>query len=1272
MTDAVAAVRRTLAGFRQDGLGYTDYLNATLAASDEAVVRLKVVEPLLEALGYDLQADLDPERRVKDGAIDILVKADGLPVMLWELKRTQETDLARHEEQLTRYVLAKGVTHAILCNGREVRVYLRVGDVLRFAYAFPLTAFAPGALVPPTQNEELALSAFFDAFRKEGFLEVERMKEEIAATTAHPLILRPGEPQNEALLVEDLKREIRRLHRFVLLRFRSHQSIYRKFLEEKEQRETRVNQAQERLWEWIRNFEERAKTPSDRAALEAYLEAFTDHWTGVEEDEFVAEVLSRSGVASHLSGVNHTNFRTRASDFYRAFTDYARWHARRQVELRPIRALAEDFTHWRDEIGLMAEDYEAEFCLQTVYVFVTRLLLIRICEDKGLIAQKISDGGYKDYLDFSGEFFTNIADAHATLLDIAYKDTGYIYGHFFSRDIFDWYTWEEEAIVRLFWVLNRFDFAQVSADLIGRIYEQYVDELERKRKGQFYTPPQVVNYILDQVGYEGPGIIGRTLLDPACGSGRFLVEASRRLIPELRKQPGLSPKELVNERLRNCLFGLDVNRFACFLAEVNLLVQVLDLVKDGPTFTIERFHIYPTNTLLPRERETEAIVGPGNGLAYETEVAELIKRRGYNPALGLDFRAGFDWVVGNPPYVRADSPGVATLRSRIEASGRYRTLYKKWDLYIPFIEFAVQLLAEGGRHGFIVSNAYQTEEYGRRSRELLLGETTIESLTFAPKVRFFAEAQVYNLIYAVRGGAPPKGHRAKRYKAVAPTLAPQDLKTLSTLSQAKWGERIFRPEFEGEEELDFSGCVELGEICFVSGGLELQSHEKYDLVVEGVRRKLFVKDDLVSSSPTEVHTESYIEADDMGRYVLNRERWLEWGTDRVPAKLRRSRFPELFSSEKVMVARIAADQLTAFCDASKGIVTNHTVIHCVPYHLLFGVKRKVARLLARQISQEEVERYSTGAEKTKTEVAERVIEARANVSVNYDLRFVTALLNTSWLSRYILTTVRRGRLDFYPDDLRQYPIPPTDAKTQAEIARLVDDIMGAKADVQRWREAGHRIDERGIVLNPRFFLDVWNIPHGDLIDAASFLGYQIGGYPTTLSLQGQRLIFRKQPLSYFESDLPQVLAYLQCYLETNEDALTAVRVAELVKYIRVPRSPQAVREFLDRLEVERERVMLRWMVATQHEALIEEWAFDLYDVPGAQREKLGGCLYTFADVPPGVAFVSVLDDEHDSPMHRVACPKDGAWHYRTADPLPHAVLLWMHDGENVISAWRVT
>jgi hypothetical protein len=1172
---ARARLTQILASFQHNNLDYIAYLRAHPSASDEAVVRLKLVEPLLDVLGYDLQADLNPEHRLGSHvaevamAIDIVVEVDGVPVMLWELKRTQETDLSRHEDQLTRYVLSQGVTHVVLCNGREIRVYQRVGEALYFAYAFPLTVFAPGAPDPPSPSDEEALIAFFDAFNKEAFQEVEQLKHDIINATTPMLVLAPDQPQNETLLIEALKREIRRLHRFVLLRFRSYQERHAAFTEQKMQLENAVAQEREKLIQWIDSFEQQTKLSVERVTIEDYLETFADgpagsaRWHDIEEYTFVDEVLKCSGVVQHLNGAYRFNLETRLRAFYRAFTKHARWYAAQRVKLRPIRALTEDFEHWREEIGVMAEDADAEFCLQTVYIFVTRLLLIRICEDKGLITQKISDGGYKAYTDFSDGFFTYIADVHAILLDLAYKDTSYIYGHFFSRDVFDWYTWEEEAIVRLFWTLNRFDFRRVSADLIGHIYEQYVDELERKRKGQFYTPPQVVNYILDQVGYEGPSIIGQRLLDPACGSGRFLVEAARRLVEVLQdrigfdKVSGITPLELVNERLRNSLFGMDVNRFACFLAEVNLLVQVLDLVKNTPAFTIERFHIYPTNSLLPREQAPDLLIGPSNGVAYESEVAELIKQRGYNPALGLDFRHGFDYVVGNPPYVRADNPSVSVLRSRIEASGRYETLYKKWDLYLPFIEFAVQMLADAGHHGFIVSDAYQTEEYAGPSREFLLDKTTIESLTFAPDVSLFDQAQVHTLIYAVRKGLPPDGHNVKRYKAVAAALGPHDLKVLPSFSQTEWGAQIFRLAFVGDDGLDFSECLELGEICYVNTGLELQSHEKYDPIINGIRRKLFVKDDLLSFYPSDTHNKPYVEADDMGRYVLYQVRWLEWGTPRVPSKLRRNRFPELFDNEKVMVALGG----NAFYDR-KGVYRNlaNSVSNCVPYHKFKShrVKRYVAGVMARQITDEDIAALDlTPAqldELSKTDLAEQVIEARAEISPNYDLRYLTALLNCRWLRRYMMALVRRGsRRRFYPDDLKQWPIAPANAETQSQIGRLVDEIMSAKADVQHWRDEGHRVNiEEGVVLNPRPFLEIWNINHGDLVDAAGFLAYDIQGHITTVEREGQRVIFRKSPLSYFESQHDRVLDYLMRYLETNREALDAAPAAQLARRAACP------------------------------------------------------------------------------------------------------------------------
>jgi hypothetical protein len=383
---------------------------------------------------------------------------------------------------------------------------------------------------------------------------------------------------------------------------------------------------------------------------------------------------------------------------------------------------------------------------------------------------------------------------------------------------------------------------------------------------------------------------------------------------------------------------------------------------------------------------------------------------------------------------------------------------------------------------------------------------------------------------------------------------------------------------------------------------------------------------------------------DINRFLITRLRWLEWDTERVPAKLRRKKFPQLFKNEKLIVARRAQeDFLKAVYDAKGEFYCDATAICAVPAHRLVDVHNRTL---------------------DRVDIRSDLLKAAQN-SPNYDVAYLTALINCRWLSRYIFRTSRTGKVDYYPNDLREYPIAQADAETQSRIAHLVDKIIDAKAHVQSWRDKGHHIDETDIVLNPHPLLETWSVDHGDLIDAAGFLSYEIGGSITTIEREKQRVNFRQRPPSYVESPHDHVLDYLTRYLETNREMLNAVDASKIAQEIRIPRSPGKVKDFLDRLEKERQRVMLRWMVAAQYENLIDEWAFDLYDVETDRREELGGTLYTLEGVPDGVDFVSILDDAEDSPMRRVAFQLEGAWYYRSEEALPNAVLIWIHDGEQV-------
>jgi hypothetical protein len=1295
----IAQTAQILANFREDNSDYVSYISRQVTHGDEAMVRQKIVLPLLQALGYNLSTEVDPEKRAGSGSADIYVTAVGpdpanpansltVPACVWELKRTGVLDLTPHEEQLQSYVLIRHVRYGVLANGHEIRLYERVGEKIQFLFRVQLTAFIASSLAPSTEDEKMALSGLYDLLHREAFLSIEKFKLEIMASTYHPLRLSRQFSHNEDQLIEALKQEIAQLKRLVLLNFQAHHQRATDFESQSKTKKAEIAKDHEAVLQSIQLLQGRLKMTSGIDELAAYLSDFRDKWQQSDEEHFVRGALAASHVASHLQGADKATFENRTRRYYRRVIDYRYWQTKQRRDLAVSLQLVDSFQHWRDEIGIMVADATTEFCLQTVYIFITRLLLIRICEDKEILTQKISDGGYKEYIEFSTRFYDYIGHANRRLLEIAYDDTGYIYGHFFSSTVFDWYTWEEETIVRLLRLLNDYDFAEVSADLIGRIYEQYVDELERKRKGQFYTPANVVSTVLDAAQYQGKDIVNKRLLDPACGSGRFLVEAMRRLIEqwEIIYRQTTSPdepidyQELINQHLRPSLYGLDVNRFACFLAEVNLVVQVLDLFrKSNKKFTILRFHIYPTNSLLFDERNGNGktgfiTAGANDLLGQERVMAELIKQRAVHPANEeIDFQPGFDYIVGNPPYVRADNPGVAELRQQITATRRYPSLYKKWDLYIPFTDLALALLAEDGHHAFIVSDAYQTEEYASRSRQRLLQETTIQTMSFAPGVYFFEGAAVYTFIYGLQNKAPDPQHKVRRVQYLSADLSdPNRIRQLPALRQTQWGEQLFRPEFAGDEGLELEEFTHLGQICYVNSGLELQSHEKFDRIIKGKRQKLFVKDDLVAQTKSATHKKPYVEGEDIDWLGIHRFSYLEWGTQRVPSQLRRTRFPELFENPKIIMGETSG----VYYDATGEFINNHSVRNFVPYHFFIKDKtlKRIARTMAREISDEEVEAEvnplpSNFEYLSQSQRAELLIKARAEQSPHYDLGYLTALLNCRWLRHYMMTYVKRGsRRRFYPDDLKKWPIAPAPANTQAEIAYAVQAIMAAKKDIQEWQQHGHRFTEEGVVLHIGRLLDIWHIPTGDLLTAAAFVTPHLHGSLTrNIEMEGNQVVFRKSPRSWLESEETAVTHYLYRYLTAHLDELYHLTPQQLSRAIRIPKTAKGVAAFMSRLQTEELNRLLRWLDAAQREAWLEEMAFELYGVASEQREKLGGRWLTFPDIPDDVVYVSVLLNEQDNPMKRVAFKWQDLWAIRIEEKLPNAVLLWCCNGQSVLT-----
>jgi len=187
-----------------------------------------------------------------------------------------------------------------------------------------------------------------------------------------------------------------------------------------------------------------------------------------------------------------------------------------------------------------------------------------------------------------------------------------------------------------------YDFSFIPIETLSVIYEQFLHAAdhesgssEGRRRGAYYTPVPLVNFMLDQMEVRKPLQPGMRVLDPACGSGVFLVQCYRKLIEQqVRKGNGVRPKPVeLRDLLTEHIFGIDRDSDACQIAELSLILTLLDYVKP-PDLTNTRFKL--------------PVLGGQNifqGDAFEdgSDWSKAFLKR------------PFDWIAGNPPWIELNS-----------------------------------------------------------------------------------------------------------------------------------------------------------------------------------------------------------------------------------------------------------------------------------------------------------------------------------------------------------------------------------------------------------------------------------------------------------------------------------------------------------------------------------------------------------------------------------------------------------------------------------------
>lgn len=407
--------------------------------------------------------------------------------------------------------------------------------------------------------------------------------------------------------------------------------------------------------------------------------------------------------------------------------------------------------------------YNADVLIEKSQKLLDRFLFIAFCEDKNIIPAN----SYKTMVLSSNENVTKheLFTMLCRNIDKGNKQKGinkFNGGLFKYDEILDDLVLDDVIFTELI-TLADYDFnTDVDENILGRIFEQSISDLEelkndalgietdkkkgkRKKDGVFYTPSRITRGIVEksigeylndkklELGYEKlpeltdgsietqrglsakaekhlafwreyrSKVLSIKVIDPACGSGAFLIAAYDYLKKELdeindriadlkgRTQELFDGDEmydasLENEYLIKCLYGVDLNPESVEISKLSLWLRTL--TKDKPLTNLDD-NIKSGNSITEFD--------------FHEEFSEVFAK------------GGFDVVIGNPPYVKQER--LKDVKHVLEE--KYLTFMGTADLYCYFYELGINILRSGGILGYITSNKWLRAKYGTNVRQLL-------------------------------------------------------------------------------------------------------------------------------------------------------------------------------------------------------------------------------------------------------------------------------------------------------------------------------------------------------------------------------------------------------------------------------------------------------------------------------------------------------------------------------------------------------------------------
>ena len=369
----------------------------------------------------------------------------------------------------------------------------------------------------------------------------------------------------------------------------------------------------------------------------------------------------------------------------------------------------------------------------------------------------------------------------------------------------------KDIIKRLYYPESPYEFSVLPADILGNVYERFLGSVitlttghhakveqkpeVRKAGGVYYTPTYIVDYIVKNTvgkllegktpqeaaaqtptGKRAKGKRPIAILDPACGSGSFLIGAYQFLLdwyleqyaedtekwskgknPVLYQHHKLGWRLTTTERKRILLdhiHGVDIDTQAVEVTKLSLLLKVLEEESQDTIGQLEIRHQRVLPDLSNNVKCGNSLIGPDfyTGKQMDFDEEEMYRINAFD--WSTEFKDvmssdGFDAVIGNPPY------GYHQIHGRQEKDyfkKKYHAALGSFEHYFLFYERSLSLLRENGKHGFIVPVTWLTIPSARSLRKHILENFALEYIIWLPEF-VFRQAKVNTLVSIISKNA---------------------------------------------------------------------------------------------------------------------------------------------------------------------------------------------------------------------------------------------------------------------------------------------------------------------------------------------------------------------------------------------------------------------------------------------------------------------------------------------------------------------------------------